>query len=114
MKASNILLLVVLLGVFYALLILPQRRQQKQRTTMMQQLGPGARVLTAGGIYMTVVAVHSEGITASLANGIEVELDNRAILRVVTPANTIEEAGSSTEDSASEDLSSDGVDKSAD
>lgn len=87
MKASNILLLVVVLGVFYALLILPQRRQQKQRTTMMQQLGPGARVLTAGGIYATVVAVHNEGITATIADGIDVELDNRAILRVVSPAS---------------------------
>ena len=63
---------------------------------------------------MTVVAVHSEGITANLADGIEVELDNRAILRVVTPANPSEKAMTSTEDSTSEDLTTDGVDKTAD
>lgn len=110
MKTSNILLLVVLLGVFYVLLILPQRRQQKQRSTMMQQLGPGARVLTAGGIYATVVAVHSEGITATISDGIEVELDNRAILRVVSSGP---DAGATSDEAvtaATEDTSDKSID----
>lgn len=86
MKLGNIILLVVLLGVFYALMILPQRRQQKQRAIMMQQLGPGAKILTAGGMYATVVAIHDSGLTATIAEGIQVELENRAVLRVVEGA----------------------------
>ncbi|OFW77145.1 MAG: preprotein translocase subunit YajC [Alicyclobacillus sp. RIFOXYA1_FULL_53_8] len=86
MKLGNIFLLLVLLGVFYALLILPQRRQQKQRATMMQKLAPGAKILTAGGMYAMVVAIHDSGLTATIADGIQVELDNRAVLRVVEAA----------------------------
>lgn len=98
MKTSNILLLVVFVGVFYALLILPQRRQQKQKANMLQQLGPGAKILTAGGMYARVVNVHSSGITATIADGIQVELDNRGVVRVVEPAtNLVDEKELETE-----------------
>ncbi|MCL6636832.1 MAG: preprotein translocase subunit YajC [Alicyclobacillus sp.] len=83
---SNILLLVVMLVVFYALLILPQRRQQKQRANMMKQLGPGAKILTSSGIFGKVVQVNGDVLTVQIAEGVNIELDNRAVLRIVEPA----------------------------
>lgn len=86
MKSSNIIFLVILVVVFYALMVLPQRRQQKQRKNMMQSLAPGAKVLTAGGIYAQITEVHDDLYVARIAPETEVELDVRAILRVVEPA----------------------------
>jgi preprotein translocase subunit YajC len=83
---SSILLIVVMLAVFYALLILPQRRQQKQRQAMMAQLGPGAKILTAGGIYGEVVHVENDILLVRVARDVELEVDNRAVIRVISPA----------------------------
>ncbi|MCL6516511.1 preprotein translocase subunit YajC [Alicyclobacillus sp.] len=83
---QNIILLVVMLVVFYALLILPQRRQQKQRQTMMKQLGPGAKILTTSGIFGRVVQVQDDVLVVNIADGVDIQLDSRAVLRVVEPA----------------------------
>ncbi len=96
MKSGNLILIVVMLVVLYVLLILPQRRQQKQRNNMMQQLGPGAKILTAGGMYATVTAMTDTGVRAVIADGVEVDFDNRAVVRVVQGAP----ASDSTEETA--------------
>lgn len=85
MKGTSIIYLVILLVVFYVLMFLPQRRQQKQKQTMMASLGPGAKVLTSGGIYGQVVSIHDSVIVAKIAHDVEIELDSRAIIRVVEP-----------------------------
>jgi preprotein translocase subunit YajC len=83
---GNILLIVIVLAVFYALMILPQRKQAKQRTAMMKQLGVGARVVTTSGMYGDVAEVTDDRVYVLIAPDVEVELDPRAILRVVEAA----------------------------
>lgn len=87
MKGTSIIYLVILLVVFYVLMFLPQRRQQKQKQTMMSSLGPGAKILTSGGIYGQVISIHDSVIVAKIAQDVEIELDSRAIIRVVEPGN---------------------------
>ncbi|KPV42357.1 hypothetical protein AN477_18360 [Alicyclobacillus ferrooxydans] len=67
-------------------MILPQRRQAKQRTAMMKQLGPGAKVVTTSGIYGNVVEIADDRVFVTIAPDVEIELDPRAILRVVEAA----------------------------
>jgi preprotein translocase subunit YajC len=86
MGMSNIILLVVLLGVFYALMILPQRKQQKARQLMREQLLPGAKILTHSGIFGQVVEVRNDVMVVELARDVEVEMDTRAVLRIVEKA----------------------------
>ncbi|GMA51937.1 hypothetical protein GCM10025857_32940 [Alicyclobacillus contaminans] len=83
---ANVILIVVMLVVFYALLILPQRRQQKQRQQMMKSLGPGARILTTSGIYGRVTSVQDDVLRVQVAEGVDMEFDPRAVMRVVEPA----------------------------
>lgn len=109
---GNIVLIVVVLAVFYALMILPQRRQAKQRTAMMNQLSPGAKVVTTSGIYGDVVEITGDRVYVNIAPDVEVELDPRAILRVVEPANftpaEVEEAPASSAVDESDDAAKDG------
>lgn len=83
MGIQNIILLVILLGVFYALMILPQRKQQKARQLMREQLVPGAKILTHAGIFGEVVEVRDDVMVVKLAPDVEVEMDTRAVLRIV-------------------------------
>jgi preprotein translocase subunit YajC len=86
MGIQNIVLLVILLGVFYALMILPQRKQQKARQLMREQLVPGAKILTHSGIFGQVVEVRDDVMVVELARDVEVEMDTRAVLRIVEQA----------------------------
>lgn len=83
---QNIILLVVMIAVFYAIMILPQRRQQKNRAKMMKELGPGAKILSTAGIYGQVLRMDDNVIHVKIASDVEVEMDPRAVLRVVEAA----------------------------
>lgn len=100
MKPENLILIVVVIAVFYFLLIMPQRRQQKQRNQMMQKLGPGAEVLTAGGIYGKVVSMNEDKYVIRIADGVEVTMDQRSIVRVIegAPEALNESAANTTDD----------------
>ncbi|RIV28637.1 preprotein translocase subunit YajC [Alicyclobacillaceae bacterium I2511] len=103
MKLGNILLIVVILGVFYALMILPQRRQQKNRANMMKQLQPGSRVVTSAGIYGEVTAMGDSTLHVEIAPDTVVEMDLRAVTRVLPQETSDEDIDSATEDSSTEE-----------
>lgn len=86
MNMNSIVLLVVMIAVFYALLVLPQRRQRKNRNDMMSRLGPGAKIVTSSGIYGKVIAIQDDVLTLKIAQDVTVEMDPRAVLRVVEPS----------------------------
>lgn len=86
MKSQSIIFIVLILVIFYVLFIVPQRRQQKNRQTMVNKLGPGAKVLTSGGIYGEIVSVEGDVLLVRIAEDVEIELDQRAIIRVVAEA----------------------------
>lgn len=88
--SSSILFLILLIVVFYVLILLPQRRQQKSRAEMMKKLGPGARVMTAAGLYGEIVAMQGDIAIVRIADGVDVEMDQRAIVRVVEEGRDVE------------------------
>lgn len=98
--SSGFFIIIVVIVLVYVLLFLPQRRQQKARQTMMNQLSPGNRILTAGGIYATIIEVTSEKIVAriGLDEGFLVDLDHRAVLRVVNDVPASDEPLSESEE----------------
>ena len=57
----------VLMGlVFYFMLIRPQRKKDKKVKEMLNNLKPGDRVTTIGGIYGTIVKLKDESITLAI------------------------------------------------
>ena len=85
---TPILFLVLIAGLGYFLLIAPQRRRQQAARQAREQVDPGDVVLTAGGIYATVLEVRETDLDVQLAPGTTVLLDKRAIAIVVEPAET--------------------------
>src|SRR5437762_2527004 len=52
---------VIIIGLwFYLILIRPQQKQEKQRRAMIEALKKNDKVLTAAGIYGTVVSVDTD------------------------------------------------------
>ncbi|HET9657962.1 MAG TPA: preprotein translocase subunit YajC [Kineosporiaceae bacterium] len=84
---SSILLLVVTVGLF-VVLIMGQRRQRRDQHSVQSQLTPGAEVMTAGGLYATVVSVDDAVVVLRTGPGQESRWDRRAVARVMPPADS--------------------------
>jgi preprotein translocase subunit YajC len=100
---TPILFLVLLLGLAWFLLIAPQRRRQQAARQAREQVDPGDVILTAGGIYATVLEVRESDLDAEIAPGTTVRLDKRAIAIVVEPQEAEAEPAEPAEAPASDE-----------
>ncbi len=71
--------LVMMLGIFYFLLIAPMRRRQKQQEEVIAALKPGDHVVTAGGIYGTIVGVKDDRLTLRIADQVKIEITKSSV-----------------------------------
>lgn len=67
--AKTVIMLVLLVAVFYFFLIRPQSQQAKKEAAYRNGLRKGDRVMTAGGIHVTVVSIEGPMATVELAPG---------------------------------------------
>jgi preprotein translocase subunit YajC len=80
--------LVIMLGIFYFLLIAPMRKRQKQQEKMIADLKTGDRVVTAGGIYGTIVGIKEDRLALRIADQVKVEVTKSSVSGLDTPADT--------------------------
>jgi preprotein translocase subunit YajC len=76
--------LVLIFAVFWFMIIRPQKKQQDQRKQMIEALKRGDKIVTNGGLFATVRDVHPDRITATIAEGVKVEISKAHIGGVVT------------------------------
>jgi preprotein translocase subunit YajC len=75
-----ILLYLALLAVaFFFLIVRPQRRQMAARRALIQQLDVGDEIITAGGIYGTILEMSDTTILVQVAPGVELKLAREAV-----------------------------------
>ncbi len=73
--------IVLVFVIFYFLLIAPARKKQKRHQEMLNELKPGDRVITQGGIHGTVSGVDNERnvVQVRIADQVKVDVDKRSI-----------------------------------
>lgn len=81
-----ILMIVLLFGVMYFMMIRPQQKRRREAEQMQATLGPGAEVVTIGGLYGQVVSVDDETVTLEVAPGVHNRYARQAVARVVSGA----------------------------
>ncbi len=74
-----------IIGMYYVLIHLPRKTQDKRHREMIQNLKPGDKVLTVGGMYGEVVQMKEDTVILRLAEGVEVEFVIRAVSGKVEP-----------------------------
>jgi preprotein translocase subunit YajC len=100
---SNIMFLIMIVGfiaLMYFVMIRPQRKRQKEQQDMQSNVAPGARVMTIGGLYGTVVDSDDETVTLEASDDNFLVFARQAIAKVITPAETAE----ATEEAPAEDI----------
>ncbi|RPF42709.1 protein translocase subunit yajC [Thermodesulfitimonas autotrophica] len=78
----SILYLIGLFVLFYFLLIRPQQVRQKRHQEMIRNLKTGDRVITAGGIYGSVVKIKEDSVILRVADNVRIEVLKQAIAQV--------------------------------
>jgi preprotein translocase subunit YajC len=83
----QILFFGLIFAAMWFLMIAPQRKKQKQHEAMLKSLGNGDEVVTAGGIFGTVVAVKDDRFVVRIADNTKVELGKSFVSSVVKKAD---------------------------
>jgi preprotein translocase YajC subunit len=101
---STLILILVVVVAFYMLMIRPQQRRKQQAQQKQSSVQPGARVRTTAGMYATVVDVDGDDVVLEVAPGVEVRYMKRAIMDVVSPADTVDEDMAPDDETDTEDF----------
>jgi preprotein translocase subunit YajC len=88
---TTLILILIVVVIFYMLMIRPQQRRRQQAQQQQNTIQPGARVRTTAGMYATVVEVDGDDVILEVAPGVESRFMRRAIMDVVSPAETVDE-----------------------
>ncbi|WP_198586956.1 preprotein translocase subunit YajC [Glycomyces xiaoerkulensis] len=97
---GNLLFLVMIVGfivLMYFVMIRPQRRRQREQQEMQTKVEAGARVMTIGGLYGTVVDSDDETVTVEASDDVFLVFARQAIAKILT---TDEPAAEEAEESA--------------
>ena len=93
-----LILLAFALGTMYLLVVLPQRRRMAAHERMVGDLAVGTEIVTAGGIYGTVVTIGDEELGIEVAPGTVLRVSKRAVAAVVDQPDAARRAESEAED----------------
>lgn len=82
-----IIMMIVIFGVMYFITIRPQAKREKERREMLDAIKKGDRVLSAGGIFGTVVGADSQKVVIRISEepAVKIELLRSSVARVVNP-----------------------------
>jgi preprotein translocase subunit YajC len=70
--------------VFYLLIIMPQRKRQRKHQEMVQQLKPGEKIITTGGIYGTVMGVQKDKIELKISANVKIDITKNAVAVILS------------------------------
>ena len=73
---------ILIFVIFYFLLIRPQQKQRKQHQQLLDNLKTGDKVVTASGIYASVIKLGDERVTLEIAPKVNVQIDRGQIARL--------------------------------
>ncbi len=87
--SAPILMMVAIFAIFYVLLIMPQQRKQKKWQAMLQQIKPGDRVITSGGLTGAIMSVKDDAVVLRVPpDNIKIEVARSSIVTLTTAEDT--------------------------
>lgn len=77
--------IILIFGIMYFLIFRPQAKKQKQQRMMIDALKKGDKIITAGGIYGTIVGVKEKEntIIVKIDDNTKIELTKGSVAQVI-------------------------------
>ena len=76
---ASLLPIVMIFAIIYFLIIRPQQKRDQQHKAMLKALKPGDRVMTAGGIYGTLLEVNDDTVLMDLGNKVVITVARQSV-----------------------------------
>jgi len=76
---GNVVLFGSIIAIFYFMIIRPQQKRQKERQHLIDSLKKGDKIVTAGGIYGTVVGLEDKIVLVQISDNVKVKIDRSTI-----------------------------------
>jgi len=76
---AALLPLILLFVIFYFILIRPQQKRAKEHRRLLESLKKGDKVLTAGGLYGTIVNLEGNEVILQVADKVRVKVNRNYI-----------------------------------
>ncbi len=73
----------LLLLMFWLIVVRPMHKRQHQHKQLIEGLSEGDRIVTAGGIYGTIVQIRDEEIDVMVSEGCVITFDRRAVRKTL-------------------------------
>ncbi|HVL07520.1 MAG TPA: preprotein translocase subunit YajC [Acidimicrobiales bacterium] len=80
-----LLALLITFGLMWVLLILPQQRRMRQHQAVVASLQEGDEVVTAGGVYGTIISVDDDTLAVEVAPGVVLRILRSAVSQRIAP-----------------------------
>jgi preprotein translocase subunit YajC len=95
-----LLALLLTFGLMWVLLILPQQRRMRQHQAVIASLRAGDEIVTAGGVYGTIVSVDEDTLAVEVAPGIVLRVLRNAVSQRIGPDDALDEEPAADGDEA--------------
>ncbi len=77
--------IILMIGIMYLLMIRPQQSRQKKWQAMLEQLKPGNRVVTSGGIRGAILSIKDDALVLRVPpDNLKLEVTRNSIVTVIT------------------------------
>ncbi|KAF1084524.1 preprotein translocase subunit YajC [Sporotomaculum syntrophicum] len=83
----SILYMVGLFALLWFILIRPHQQRQKKHAQMVASLKVNDRIVTAGGIYGTILKIKEDSIIVRIAENVRIELMRNAVSQLITSSD---------------------------
>ncbi|MBO4661389.1 MAG: preprotein translocase subunit YajC [Bacteroidaceae bacterium] len=86
-NSSFLIMMVIIFAIMWLFMIRPQQKKQKEIQKFRNSIAIGSQVVTAGGIYGTVVAIDEANniLTLEIAKNVHVRIDRNSVFQSAQP-----------------------------
>jgi len=82
---SLLIMFLPMIALIYFMMVLPQQRRQKKWQAMLDQLKPGDKVTTSGGLRGTILALKDDALQLRIPpDNLRVEVTKASVMQVTT------------------------------
>lgn len=82
---SLLIMFLPMIALIYFMLVLPQQRRQKKWQAMLDQLKPGDKVTTSGGLRGTILSLKDDAVQLRIPpDNLRVEVTKASVMQVTT------------------------------
>ena len=77
--------IILMIGIMYLLMIRPQQSRQKKWQAMLEQLKPGSKVVTSGGLRGVILSIKDDALVLRVPpDNLKLEVTRNSIVTVIT------------------------------